>query len=188
MHDRLFGLALLATTAALIGEAVPARQPDVVRRLAPDAFPRLPVAIRQALNARGCRIPQTWDARSPVNVAHGDLTAAGSGEWAILCSTDGASQILVYRVGPASDARVVDSLSSSSDATWIQDVGGGRRGYSRLIRVKPQRQIRAWREDRDRHSIPQPIDHDAIEQVYLEKGADAFYLARGRWYRRTTAD
>ena len=47
---------------------------------------------------------------------------------------------------------------------------------------------KTWRRDDDGRSIPRPIDHDAIEQTFLGKAADAFYRAGGRWYRRATAD
>jgi len=39
-----------------------------------------------------------------------------------------------------------------------------------------------------RLEVPRPIDHDAIEQTFLGKAADALYRAAGGWYRRATAD
>jgi hypothetical protein len=98
------------------------------------------------------------------------------------------SQILIYRTATGPAARVVDSLMPAPDRSWLQGVGGGRWGYSRLLQTRPLRRIRAWRTDTDRQLIPQPIDHDAIEQVFLDKAAEAFYYAGGRWYRQITAD
>jgi hypothetical protein len=183
---------LVATTLVLQSVAVAsqtfASPSEPVRRLAPAAFGRLPTVVRRLLVARGCRIPQPWDARSPRNVIHGAFTAARANEWAILCSDNLAAQILVYRVGATGSARLVDSLPSSPDGAWMQDVGGGRSGYSHLIQTRSQKQIRGWRIDIDRKPIPQPIDHDAIEQIFLDKFAESFYFVRGRWYRQLTAD
>lgn len=161
---------------------------STVRRLAPNAFRQLPAGVRRALVERGCLIPQPWDARTPTNVVHGSFTTAHANEWAILCSMHGVEQILIYRAGAAAGPRIVDSLEAQSDDAWSQDVGGGRLGYSRLIRTRPLREIRAWRVDVDGTAIPQPIDHDAIEDVFLGKSAEAFYHAAGRWYRQLTAD
>lgn len=161
---------------------------DAVRRLAPSAFRQLPAGVRRELVERDCLVPQPWDARTPANVIHGAFTTARANEWAVLCSTGGVEQILIYRVEVARAPRLVDSLGAGSDNAWSQDVGGGRLGYSRLIRTRSRRQIGAWRVDLDGNAIPQPIDHDAIEDVFLGKSAEAFYYAAGRWYRKLTAD
>lgn len=164
------------------------RPRDAVRRLAPGAFGQLDGGVRRELEVRGCRIPQPWDARRPTNVIHGAFTAAHVNEWAVLCSSQGVEQILIYRVGTRGSARLIDSLRASTDNAWTQDVGGGRIGYSRKIQTRPRRQILTWRLDVDGHAIPQPIDHDAIEDIFLDKSAEALYYATGRWYRQVTAD
>jgi hypothetical protein len=70
----------------------------------------------------------------------------------------------------------------------MQAVGGGRWGYSRRLQALPPGKIRSWRRDADGRAIPQPIDHDAIEQIFTDKAAEGFYFARGRWYRRILAE
>jgi len=57
-----------------------------------------------------------------------------------------------------------------------------------MLRVLRVQRIRAWRHDVDGNAIPQPIDHDAIEQAFIGKAAEAFYHVAGRWYRQVTAD
>lgn len=187
MNNKMLVAAIVMLRAAVL-PAQNASSSDAIRYLAPHAFPRLPAAVRKALDARGCQIPQPWDTRSPQNIIHGSFTTAAANEWAILCSSSSAALILVYRIRGAATADLVDSLQSSGDGAWIQDVGGGRTGYSRLIQTRPERKIRAWRVDVDHRAIPQPIDHDAIEEIFLDKYAWAFYCARGRWYRQLTAD
>jgi hypothetical protein len=91
-------------------------------------------------------------------------------------------------MGPRRTAQLVDSLLPAADADWMQGVAGNQLGYSRLLRTVPLRMTRDWRTDIDGHAIPQPVDHDAIEQIFVGKGAEAFYYAAGRWHRRLTAD
>lgn len=161
---------------------------DSVHRLPPSAFPTLPAGIRHDLELRGCLVPQPWDGGTPQNVIRGAFSAANADEWAILCSIREDSQILIYRSPTTGAALVIDSLQRSPDREWLQGIGGGRWGYSRLIRLRTRRQIRGWRVSVDGQPIPQPIDHDAIEQLFEDKGAEAFYFARGVWYRRLTGD
>ena len=161
---------------------------DSVRRLSPSAFAQLPDGVRRDLAARGCWIPQPWHARVPQNVVRGAFTAAGRREWAVMCSVHDTSQILIYRSGLAHTARVVDSLERAADSHWVEEMDDGQRGYSRLLRTLPPRQVRLWHEDLDGYPIPQPVDHDALELVFIEKAAEAFYFAGGRWYRQLTAD
>jgi hypothetical protein len=187
MHGALLWAAFLAhigdrtrTTAALPN--------DSIHRLAPAAFRQLPVSVRRDLERRGCLVPQPWNRPTPTNVIRGAFTRASVVEWAVLCSVRESSQVLIYRRGPSNGAHVVDSLARSPDSAWVQGIGEGRWGYSRLIKVRPRQRMSGWRVDVDQNRIPQPIDHDAIEQDFLEKTAEAFYFARGRWYRQITAD
>lgn len=184
--ESLVAVALLAPRISARAQANPS--PDSIRRLPAAAFSFLPGLIRRDLEDRRCTVPQPWDVRGPKNIIHGSFTAAGVAEWAVLCSVRDTSQILVYRVASGRTGRIVDSLLPDPDRAWMQGVGGGRWGYSRLLQTLPRRKIRAWRNDVDRHVIPQPVDHDAIEQIFLGKGAEGFYYAARRWYRRITAD
>lgn len=173
--------------ALAVGAAAHAPQ-EPVRRLSPASFPSLPPAVRRDLDLRRCRIPQPWNGGGRQNVIRGAFRAPGAVEWSVLCSIRDTSQILIYRTDALRDARVIDSLERSADRGWIQDFGKGRVGFSRLIRTQPRRQISSWRVDMDQNEIPQPIDHDAIEEWFIEKSARAFYFTRGRWYKRIVAD
>lgn len=186
MHHLLFLAAALAFGVNGVSTA-DRFSGDSIRRLAPSMFPQLPASVRHDLEARGCLVPQPWYGGAPQNVIRGAFTSANAIEWAVLCSVRETSQILIYRLG-RSTSHVVDSLERSGDGAWVQGIGEGRWGYSRLIQALPRRRIRGWRVDVDRNRIPQPIDHDAIEQAFVEKASQAFYFARGRWYRQITAD
>lgn len=179
-------LSLLSAVHTVAAQAGPS--PEPVHRLRPSAFPRLPIAIRDDLERRHCLVPQPYDARSPANVAHGAFTAPNISEWAILCSVQDTSEILIYRMPSSEDARVVDSLERAADLGWVQDIGDNRRGFSRLIRALPRVRVPTWRRDDHGRVVPQPFDHDAIEQSFIGKASEAFYHAAGRWYRRATTD
>jgi len=158
---------------------------SAVRRLAPTTFAELPQTIRRDLESRGCLVPQSYDETRPHNVLRGSFTVAASSEWAILCSVRDTATILIY---DGARGVAVDSLERSSDAGWVQSVAGDQWGYSRYLSVLPRGAIRGWTRDLDGQRIPRPIDHDAINQAFSGKGAEAFYKARGRWYRQLTAD
>jgi hypothetical protein len=181
----LAGLVLLATTPLL---ARAQSQVDSIRasirRVAPDSFPELPPAVKLDLKARGCTVPQSVYPRGRNNVIRGSFTAAGKAQWAVLCSVRDTAIILVY---DGAGRTPVDSLERSADIGWVQ-WGGSAWEYSRYLSMLPQRQIRLWKTDLDGRPIPGPIDHDAISQAFLDKSAEAFYWARGRWYRQLTAD
>ena len=65
------------------------RRPYLIRHLPVSSFPELPAAVQDALNRRGCLIPQTYEAHQPENVIHASLERAGSSDWAVLCSARG---------------------------------------------------------------------------------------------------
>lgn len=184
---RLCRLAIIVVlhAAPLSAQSVPETQS--VRRLSPSEFPALPGAVRTDLEHRGCRIPQPWGATGRENVISGAFTAAHVREWAVLCSVRDTSQVFIYRVDAGSTARVIDSLLPAADRSWMQGVGD-RWGFSRVLRTMPLRYTRHWRHDADGQAIPQPVDHDAIEQVFTGKAAEAFYYVAGHLYRHVTAD
>jgi hypothetical protein len=184
MRTEIVAAALVLSTSAV--QAQPNASLDVIRRLRPAALTTLPLAVRRDLERRSCLVPQPYDARIAKNVIHGSFTAARVSEWAVLCSVNDTSRILIYRIDRA--VRLVDSLGRAWDGASVQGIGGKRWGYSRLIRTLAVPKIPLWRDDVDGHPIPQPIDHDAIEDIFEGKAADAFYYAAGRWYRQVTAN
>jgi hypothetical protein len=185
-HVTVAATALLLHAHAARAQASPS--PESVRRLPPAAFSELPAAVRRDLERRSCSIPQPWSVRAASNVVRGSFIGAKTPDWAVLCSVRDTSQILIYGSSSSGPTGVIDSLERAADVAWMQGIGQKRWGYSRLLRRLPLKRIRGWRRDADGKAIPQPIDHDAIEQIFMDKAADAFYLAAGRLYRQVTAD
>lgn len=70
--------------------------PYLIRRLPVSSFPDLPEFVQNALNQRGCMIPQTYQAHRPENVVRASLQRAGSDDWAVLCAAHGTVSLLVF--------------------------------------------------------------------------------------------
>ena len=156
----------------------------------PDSFPELPAPVRATLVGRKCQIPVPWATRA--NAITGAFTARDAVEWAVACSVRDTSQILVLT---AATGAVVDSLSRSADATWIQRNGGKRWLFSRLISQVPMSKLAFVPPDTTNENIvyygaflPKPSDHDGIEEVFLDKAGETFYFARGKWISGGSSD
>jgi hypothetical protein len=156
-----------------------------VRRISPDSLQDLPSAVREELKRRNCSVPQTYAYSEPHNAVNGAFTAKGELEWAVICSVDLVSQILVLN---ARTGAVVDSLGKGDDKNWIQGIGDGKYGFSRKLGVVTSASIGARTVDDYDQSIPQPIDHDWIDVYFLDKASVAYYRSGAQWYRIITSD
>lgn len=155
-----------------------------IRRLVPRAFPNLPPAVTHHLERRGCRIPQTAYDERPHNVVSGEFARPGQTDWAVLCSVNGSSTILVFWSG---EARDVAEIAPGEDLGYLQGMGQGRMGYSRMIGVAGRKFIL------DHHQAyggvtPPEIDHLGIDDAFVEKASVVHYFHQGQWLRLTGAD
>ena len=139
-----------------------------IRKLPPDSMDSIPGAVRSTLDARSCLIPQPIPGEK-LNPVKGAFTAKGAVEWAVICALPRSTQALVI----AESGTVTDSLSVAIDYT---------------LGVLPRALLATRRIDDDGNSIPQPIDHDAIDVDILGKASVAYYRAAGNWYRIITSD
>jgi hypothetical protein len=149
-----------------------------IKRHPPSAFRTLPAAIQADLTRRGCTIPQPFTAKAPENVISGAFTRRGQVDWAVLCSINGDSSVLVFRAG---STRNVMSMESAPDSRFLQVVDGNNGvGFSRAIRRANGRHI--LRHYRDHGGPkPPPLDHDGIEHYFIEKASSILYWYRGEW-------
>src|SRR5262252_6042430 len=98
----------------LIGEpslSSPSRRPSHqgrIIKLSPRKFANLPAPIIRVLEARKFLIPQAdFKTKEKINVISGSFRTAGQKDWAVMCSRNGISSILVFWNGsPASVAEV----------------------------------------------------------------------------------
>jgi hypothetical protein len=161
-----------------------APQGDGVIRLKPREFRQLPSVVRRNLETRGCTIPQYAGGSAPHNVINGSFTAKGSRDWAVLCSINGASRILVYRDG---SAKRVDSLANRADAVFMQGDANGVMEFSRKIDIATPKYIADHARAYDGPKPP-PLDHNGIDDGFMDKGSTVLYYYRGKWRELQGAD
>ncbi len=156
-----------------------------VRRLPPDSFPWLPFTIRSALAARGCSVPQSFTSLRPHNVIAGSFAHKGQRDWAVLCSLRDSSSVLIFWGG--ADGQPPTEFARRSDPGFLQSLGGGRIGYSRLLGVASSPQIREYAAAHN-GLVPQVLDHDGVEDAFAGKASTVSYLAGGHWVVLAGAD
>jgi hypothetical protein len=128
---------------------------------------------------RGCLVPQAdWADRSMHNVVRGEFAAVGQVDWAVLCSRDHESMILVFWGGPA---RCPGEFSRSADRAWLQGVGNQQVGFSRYVSTITGARILAIQDAYDRDSPPFEMRHDGLDERFLEKASTVHYCQEGQW-------
>ncbi len=155
-----------------------------IRRLKVDAFPELPSEIAAVLRARGCTVPQPAGATTPKNVIRGEFFTPGREAWAVLCSVNGWSTILVFRNRQDSTPR---ELARREDRNHLQSLDQHSVGYSRQIGGVGRDYI--LQHDRG-YAVAKParIDHQGIDDAFLEKASEVWYCHAGRWFTLPGAD
>ena len=155
-----------------------------VVRLAPSTFKQLPRELIQELERRGCTVPQVWGSRQPSNVIRGEFLKKGQSDWAVLCSVNMKSSILVFAAGAPDNPM---DIADGEDLNVLQGVGAGQIGYSRQIVPVGEKYIldhyHAYGGPK-----PPPIDHLGINYVFVEKGSVVLYFYQGKWLQLTGAD
>jgi len=161
------------------------READLqVTRLEPSAFPELPGNIRQELERRGCTIPRVWEDRKPHNVIRGEFTRKGQTDWAVLCSVNRISSILIFRNGSEQNP---SELAREADIEKLQGVGAHVIGYSRAISSVGRQFI--LDHYRSYGGLKPPaIDHQGIKDDFLGKASVVHYFHAAKWLQLTGAD
>ncbi len=190
-HKHFLALALLlAVVNAGPAQVVPLAAQDwqqadaATVRLKPAAFADLSAQIRQALERRGCTVPQSYGRPAPHNVVRGHFTSAAQVDVAVLCSKARVSSILVFRGGSTTD---VAELASSPDAGFLQGLGPGVIGFSRSLAAVDPKYIQ---DHYVRYGGPKPppMDHDGIDDGFDGKASVVRYWYGGRWLQLQGAD
>ena len=179
-------LTALATAPPVAGQTADqwANAAQAIRRLAPAAFPHLPATVRQALEQRGCTVPQTFIDPGPHNVVRGHFARPRQTDWAVLCSRQDTSVVLVFWAGRATASA---ALNPQPDATFLQGIGGGAIGFSRVLGVARASRIRRYAKDRG-GLLPTRMDHDGLEDAFAEKASTIAYWDEGHWLSLAGAD
>jgi hypothetical protein len=153
-------------------------------RLPPTAFPELPPNVVRELQRRGCGIPQEAFTKNPHNVIKGEFAKPGELDWAVLCSIEGVSTILVFWNGSGKNPAAIAPME---DRNFLQGITAGNIGYSRGITAVGAafitQHFNAYGGPK-----PPPIDHQGIDDAFLEKASVTLYFHNGEWLKLTGSD
>jgi hypothetical protein len=151
--------------------------PYLIHQLPVSSFPDLPSTIQTALNQRGCRIPQTYEAHRPENVVHASLERAGSSDWAVLCASNGTVSLMVF-FASAPERPMVLSTTQETDRLQAHDPSGVLGFNWGIDPASPQRVHDA--QSGLQHRPPTP-DHDALADSAIERRTLFRLYAKGKW-------
>jgi hypothetical protein len=161
------------------GNIVVGRQsvPYLIRRLPVSSFPKLPDAMAEVLAARGCMIPQTYQAHRPENVIRASLERAGSSDWAVLCSAHGTVTLLVFFASAPQKPMVLASTAETKSLETHDR--SGVLGFDWGIDPASPKQVREAQAAMEHH--PPLLDHDALADTILEKGTVYHFYKKDAW-------
>ena len=154
------------------------------KRLPPVDFPQLPKKIVKALQERGCKIPQAYLNPKPHNVIHGRFAKPNQNDWAVLCSKNRVSSVLIFWGG--STTSVLEILKSP-DKNWLQGIGDEKIGFSRAIHPVNKKYILEHYKSYG-GTKPPPILYEGIDEGFVGKASTIHYFYRGKWLRLQGAD
>ncbi len=182
---RIMLLLLVASFAAEIEAQDKRAKADIQTvRLAPNRFSQLPKAVVRDLEKRSCLIPQSYLWNKRHNVLRGEFKRQGQKDWAVLCSKNRKSSVLIYWNG---SSRGVSKIASTEDKDFLQTIGDGKIGFSRIIGIANAKYINDHYES---YGGPRPpkISHNGINDIFAEKASEVLYLHRGKWLKLQGAD
>ena len=154
------------------------------RRLAPSEFKQLPTNLIRDLQQRGCTVPQEHFTKEPHNVIRGEFARSGQADWAVLCSINRVSTILVYWGGSENQPA---EIGKGEDNGRLQTLGAGVIGYSRLIKPAGAKSISSYYAEFGGMKPP-PVDHLGIEDAFVGKASVIHYFYEGKWLALQGAD
>jgi len=153
---------------------------EKILRLSVSAFPQLPKNIVRDLRRRGCSIPQST--RKPQNVVVGDFARTGQQDWAVLCSVNRVSSILVFFNGSEKN---VHEIAKMKDRNYLERNTANQIVYSRGIYTVGKDSIKGHDKA---GPMPRTFDHQGIEDAFIGKASVTHYLYNGNWLKLTGAD
>jgi hypothetical protein len=161
---------------SLGGRQVPYR----IRNLPVSSYPELPPAVAESLTARGCVIPQTYEAKRPENVVHASLERAGSSDWAALCATNGRVSLLVFFASGSPAKPAILAGSVETDRLQAHDLTG-ELGFN--WGIDPASPVRIHDAQAGMAHRPPPPDHDCLADTTVDRQTVYHLYENGAWKR-----
>lgn len=154
------------------------REDGSLVRLKPTVFSQLPKSVISYLEKRGCTIPQVpgLGLTEPHNVIRGQFAKRNQFDWAVLCSRNRVSTILVFWNGSTKSVAEIGAESESEED-----------GFHKLIEVADKDYILDHYYAYGGKKPPE-IRHQGINDIYVEKASEVHYFYRNRWLQLQGAD
>ena len=155
--------------------------PFLIRHLPISSFPELPTPIADALTARGCLIPQTYEAHRPENVVHASLERASSSDWAVLCSVKGQVALLIFFASASPSNPMALATAAEIDRLQPSHQNGpaGALGFNWGIDPASPRRIHEAQAGMAHR--PSPPDHDCLADTILDHRTIYRLYQDGAW-------
>lgn len=171
--------AAAAASADIWSEA----EKEIVR-LEPTVFNELPSEVVEKLKAQKCTVPQTYKSNKPHNVISGSFAEENQKDWAVLCSRNSVSVIVIFWGGAA---RCSSEIAGSLDKNWLQGIGNNKIGFSRTIGPASKEAILEHYKEYG-GPTPPPTSHQGIDDYFLGKASVVHYCSNGKWIELSGAD
>ena len=167
----------------------------------------LAASVVRELQHRGCTIPQEAFTKKPHNVIKGEFQRPGQIDFAVLCSVNQTSwltsfwsdrhyvsSILVFWNGSEKNPA---EIAPMEDRNYLQGTTATEIGFSRGIAPAGREFI--MRHNDPAHAAPNPppgynrpnlpvIDHQGIDDAFIEKASTTWYFHDGKWSKLMGAD
>jgi hypothetical protein len=165
---------MLTGQVSVAGRETPYR----IRSLPVSSFPDLPHTIAETLLAQGCVIPQTYEAKRPENVIHGNLERPGSSDWAVLCATNGRVSLLVFFASASPEKPTV--LAAAAETDRLRAHGAtGELGFDWGIDAAGPKRVHDAQAGMAHR--PPPPDHDCLADTTLDRQTVYHFYEHGDW-------
>lgn len=185
---KLFILIFLVIAMHVSDEAIAQDQwhiaNEATTRLKPAIFSQLPKNIVEYLEKRNCSVPQSFVDTTPHNVIRGQFARLGQFDWAVLCSRNRISTILVFWNG---STQSIAEIAKSKDSNFLQGIGDEKIGFSRMISAVNKRYLLVQVENYGGVKPP-PSKHQGINDAFIEKASSVHYFYRQNWLELQGAD
>jgi len=156
-----------------------------VTRQPPGAFPNLPGGVAKELEKRGCTIPQVFLGGNG-NAIKGYFIRKGQEDWAVLCSINRVSSIMIFEDG---EIKNIHEIEKSPDKDWLQTTGIKELpiGFSREISIESEDGMR-YRIKESGALVDADSIHEGIEEFFVNKASEIHYFYNGEWLTFSGAD
>ena len=154
-----------------------------IRNLPISSYPEIPAPIAATLIARGCLVPQTYQAHHPENVIHGSFESSNSNDWAVLCSAADSVSLLVFFSSSTPDKPAVLATNLKTSRLQPGNVPD-ELGFNWGIDSASPHRVHEAQSDMS-HRPPTP-GHDSIADTTIDAKTIYHFYKDGQWEKLDT--